>query len=219
VSDKGTAIVSYIEPSPGYAREFNRWYEDDHWLNAVLAGPGILGGARFVATAECKALRPLGGTLFGDPSRGSYLGVAFLAPGMQAAWDEWVVRAMETIVAEGRLFAEREHIHTACYRVLDMHGAPPLDADARGTGGVIAIADEQHMKLGRGPDAPAAVSLALERTIMSSANPPEHELVLSFSRGSPLDVFRKSMLPASPRSFASPFLATIPGTDTYTEEL
>ncbi len=91
VTDTGTAIVSFIEPAPGYAREFNRWYEDDHFPQAVLAGPGVLGGARFVATRACKAVRPPHATLFGDPQRGSYLGVAFVAPGMQAEWDAWVL--------------------------------------------------------------------------------------------------------------------------------
>src|SRR5205823_3974053 len=122
MTEIGTVIVSYIEPSAGYAREFNRWYEDDHFPSAVLAGPGVLGGARFVATRACKALRPAGATLFGDPARGSHLGVAFVAPGRQAEWDAWVVREMETIAAEGRLFPHREHVHTAVYRCVSSHG-------------------------------------------------------------------------------------------------
>ena len=82
----GTAIVSYIEPSAGYAREFNEWYERDHFPATVLAGPGVFSGARFVATKRCKELRP-SGALFGDPARGSYLGVAWVLPGKQAEWD------------------------------------------------------------------------------------------------------------------------------------
>ena len=50
-----TAIVSYIEPEPGYAREFNHWYETDHFPSAVLAGPGIVRGERFVAARAGRA--------------------------------------------------------------------------------------------------------------------------------------------------------------------
>ena len=77
----GTAIVSYIEPHPGQARAFNRWYERDHFYAAVAAGPGVFAGARFVAPRSCKAERPAGGWLFGDVSRGSFLSLAWLTPG------------------------------------------------------------------------------------------------------------------------------------------
>ncbi len=211
MSAVGTAIVSYIEPSPGHARDFNRWYERDHFPLAVLAGPGVLGGARFVATHACKALRPPDGTLLGDPTRGSYLGVAFVAPGRQPEWDAWVVREMETITAEGRLFPHREHVHTAVYRCTAAHG----DMLDPGFAGVIAIATTN------GPpavDAPADVTLELDRTIVSSADPPPHRLVLAYCNDDPLATFAKLALPAAV-GFAGPFLATIPGTDAYTEEL
>jgi hypothetical protein len=210
MTDIGTAIVSYIEPSPGYAREFNRWYEDDHFPSAVLAGPGVLGGARFVATRACKALRPPDGTLFGDPARGSYLGVAFVAPGMQAEWDAWVAREMETITAEGRLFPHREHVHTAIYRLIGPRG----DVLAGDFSGVVAIAAKGDVPALSSP----SITLELERTIISSADPPPHQLVLAFCNDDPLVTFRRiNLSPAV--GFASPFLATIPGTDAYTEEL
>ncbi len=176
MNEIGTAIVSYIEPSPGYAREFNRWYEDDHFPSAVLAGPGVLGGARFVATRACKALRPPDGKLFGDPARGSYLGIALIAPGMQAEWDAWVVREMDKITAEGRLFPHREHVHTAVYRCLGTDGDVFDDRYA----GVIAIATE-----GAPPAMPSSTALEVERTIISSADPPPHHLVLAGCTGDP----------------------------------
>jgi hypothetical protein len=197
-----TAIVSYIEPSPGYAREFNRWYEDDHFPAAVLAGPGITGGRRFVATRACKAQRPAG-TLFGDPARGSYLGVATLEPGRQADWDAWVVEVMQELTAQDRLFPHREHVHTAVYRVVE--GALAEE------GGVVAIADT---------DASATLTgdlvLELERTIISSANPQPHRLALTFT-DDPLGTF--ATFDVASVGFAGPFLATIPGTDAYIEEI
>ena len=84
----GTAIVSYIEPHPGQAVAFNRWYERDHFPATVKAGPGVFAGARFVATRSCKEMRPRSGRLFGDPGRGSYLGVAWVLEGKQAEWNE-----------------------------------------------------------------------------------------------------------------------------------
>jgi hypothetical protein len=195
-----TAVVSYIEPAPGYAREFNRWYEDDHFPSAVLAGPGITGGRRFVATRQCKALRPPG-TLLGDPARGSYLGIATVDAGRQADWDAWVVDVMKELTAQGRLFPHREHVHTAVYRVLA--GSLPDE------GGVVAVADATRALTGD-------LVLELERTIISSANPGQHRLALTFT-ADPVGTF--PAFDVASVGFASPFLVTIPGTDTYTEEI
>jgi hypothetical protein len=195
-----TAVVSYIEPAPGYAREFNDWYERDHFPSAVLAGPGVLGGRRFVATRACKALRPPG-TLFGDPTRGSYLGIAIVEAGRQSEWDDWVLEVMKELTAQDRLFPHREHVHTAVYRVL---GGALVD-----DGGVVAVADPSRPLTGD-------LVLDLERTIVSSANPPLHSLALTFT-ADPLGTF--PTFDIARVGFASPFLATIPGTDAYTEEI
>jgi hypothetical protein len=205
----GTAIVSYIEPHPGQARAFNEWYELDHFPAAVLAGPGVFAGARFIATSECKALRV--GSLLGDPERGTFLAVAWVLPGKQAEWDAWVGREMETIAAEGRLFPGREHVHTAVYGFVGATGERPaivaLDAGAAGV-----LASTQPL----GVDAPVTVTLALERTIISSADPPAHELVLAFCDDDPLRAFKAAN--SEDCAYASPFLAAVPGTNTYVEE-
>jgi hypothetical protein len=216
VIEIGTAIVSYIEPHPGQARAFNTWYERDHFPATVLAGPGVFSGARFVATAECKKLRPSTGRLFGDPARGSYLAVAWVLPGRQAEWDAWVDGAMEELVAAKRMFAGRDHVHTAVYRYIGAHGEIPAPMVlARGSAGVVAIANET--KIAIQADALATVELALERTILSEADPPLHELVLAFCADDPVADF--SRLALDDVGFASPFLSTIPGTDAYVEEL
>jgi hypothetical protein len=208
----GTAIVSYIEPSPGYARAFNEWYERDHFPAAVLAGPGVFSGARFVATRACKAQRRTDAVLFGDPARGSYLALAWVVPGKQAEWDAWVAREMETITAEGRLFPEREHIHTAVYEFVAATGEI-VTALAHGYEGVVVQADEHDVKA---LETGCAIDLVLARTIVSSANPPPHRLRIDFCASDPLKMFDAQGLTAG---FASAFIATIPGTDTYTEEL
>jgi hypothetical protein len=204
----GTAIVSYIEPHPGQARAFNEWYELDHFPATVLAGPGVFAGARFVATNQCKALRV--GTLLGDPQRGTFLAVAWVLPGKQAEWDAWVAREMDAITAGGRLFPGRDHVHTAVYRFVRAKGERPaivaLDA---GFAGVIASSEPLNL------DAPLTVTLALDRTIISSANPPAHELVLAFC-DDPVRAFTSTTTERC--AYAGPFLAAVPGTNTHVEE-
>ncbi|HET9728142.1 MAG TPA: hypothetical protein VFR41_01915 [Acidimicrobiia bacterium] len=209
----GTAIVSYIEPAPGQARAFNEWYERDHFPAAVLAGPGVFAGARYVATRACKEVRPPSGTLFGDPTRGSYLAIAWVLAGKQSEWDAWVAREMETITAEGRLFEGREHLHTAVYTVSDHRGEIATGLERR-FAGVIAVADYDRVHSVPGG---LTVSLSLERTIVSSAAPLPHTLILSFVDDDPCALF--AQVPTQNVGFASPFFATIPGTDIYTEEL
>jgi hypothetical protein len=215
--DIGTAIVSYIEPHRGQAVAFNRWYERDHFPATVKAGPGVFGAGRFVATRACKEVRPAGGKLFGDPARGSYLGVAWVLPGKQAEWDAWVGREMETIAAAGRLFPGRDHVHTAVYRFVAQSG--PIAATValdRGFAGVIAVADDQVVPR---LDLPAVVVLELERTIMSEAAPPPHRLALGFCEADPGETFGACAALVAGCGFASPFLATRPGTDDYADEL
>jgi hypothetical protein len=223
----GTAIVSYIEPHPGQAVEFNRWYERDHFPATVKAGPGVFSAARFVATRDCKSLRPVAGRLFGDPARGSYLAVAWVLPGKQAEWDAWVAREMETIAAQDRLFAGRDHVHTAVYRCISQSGA--VDATVAlecGFPGAIVVAAESNLPRVEPGDADiaAAVELRLERTIISQAEPPPHDLLVVLCERDPLATFaacreRLDERGAVDGTFASPFLATVPGTDTYADDL
>jgi hypothetical protein len=218
----GTAIVSYIEPHPGQSVAFNRWYERDHFPATVKAGPGVFAGARFVATRSCKEMRPRTGRLLGDPSRGSYLGVAWVLPGKQAEWDAWVGREMEAIAAQGRLFPGRDHVHTAVYRWSWQLGAvDAIFALDRGFAGAIVVADEHVAPRLDLPveELPVAVGLRLERTIVSEAGPPPHELVLGLCAGDPLTAFRALSPSVDGYGFASPFLAAIPGTDQYAADL
>lgn len=229
----GTAIVSYIEPHAGAARDFNRWYERDHFPAAVMAGPGAYAGARFVATRRCKDAR-LAGDLFGDPHTGSYLSVAWLLPDAQADWDAWIGPQMETLRAEDRMFAGRDHLHTAVYDYRwSAHdaGVPPASlALDRGSRGVIAIAltgdDESESWAAAlvGPELSLIVALRRERLLVSTlGEPAPHLLLLAFVDGDVIDVWSRLVAPALAQrddvGFAGPFLATVPGTDTYTDEL
>jgi hypothetical protein len=209
----GTAIVSYIEPAPGEAAAFNDWYERDHFPATVLAAPGAFAGGRFVATRACKDARP-SGALLGDPQRGSYLALAWVLPGKQAEWDAWIAHEMRVLAAEDRLFPHREHLHTAVYRFVWERGdVPAIVALDIPIAGVIVLGHDVPIVGAR-----ATVGLALERTIVSSAEPPPHELVLAFCASDPIAAFGASAIPDT-IAFASPFLSVVPGTDTHTEDL
>lgn len=229
----GTAIVSYIEPHAGAARDFNRWYERDHFPAAVMAGPGAYSGARWVATRECKEVRAEG-ALFGDPRSGSYFAVAWLLPGAQSDWDAWVAGQMETLRTEDRMFAGRDHLHTAVYDYMfevGMADAPPgsLALDRRFPG-LVAIALDGDRADGAWArelacsDVPLVVALRRQRLLVSTlGEPAAHLLLLAFVDGDVVDVWRRRIEPAlaarTDVGFAGPFLATVPGTDTYTDQL
>jgi hypothetical protein len=229
----GTAIIAYIEPHEGQAKAFNRWYERDHMYAATTAGPGAFSGARWVATRACKAVRPPAATWFGDPARGSFLTTVWILDGSQPEWDSWVARQMEELRAQAhRMFAGRDHLHTAVYRFRGEHrvrdGVAAATALDHPFPGCIALA----VGAGRGSDAISAISgpelpvIALfnpERVILSAAAPPEHDLLIGFTTGDPLDAWRTRVEPALAAlpdvGFASPFIRTIPGTDAYVDQL
>jgi len=53
----GSILVSLLEPTPGSARDFNRWYERDHFYAGCMSGEHFFAGRRFVATRALKDLR------------------------------------------------------------------------------------------------------------------------------------------------------------------
>jgi hypothetical protein len=229
----GTAVISYIEPHAGAARAFNRWYERDHFPAAVLAGPGAYAGARYVATRACKAVRA-DATLFGDPHLGSYLAVAWIEPGAQGAWDAWIGERMGALRAADRMFAGRDHLHTAVYTFLwsveRPAVAPPALALTAAHRGVIAIAltgDEDLREWARArldAEVPTIVGLRRSNLLVSKlGEPADHTLLLAFVTGDPQDVWTRAIAPAvharADVGFAGPFLATIPGTDEYVDDL
>jgi hypothetical protein len=231
----GTAIVSYMEPHPGSELEFNRWYEREHFPAAVLAGPGAYAGQRFVATRRCKIERPPA-DLFGDPGTGSYLSVAWLLPGAQPEWDAWIGPQMEALRHEGRMFAGRDHLHTAVYgfawEARAAGGPPACVALDRGAAGVIAVAITGDDRAAEGwandlagDGIPLVVGLHRQRLLVSVlGEPAPHLLVLAFVDGDVLDVWRRRAVPALATlrgafGFAGPFFATVPGTDTYADQL
>ncbi len=122
----GTMLYTLVEPHRGHEVDYNRWYERDHFYAGCQIGAFNFAGARFVATSDLKALRrPVpGGTpapLVGDPQVGSYLALYFVLAGHHDEWNRWAVDQVNLLHASGRMFAERDHVHTGLYRFAFEH--------------------------------------------------------------------------------------------------
>ena len=113
----GSILFTVVEPHEGHEAAYNRWYERDHFYAGCLIGPGILAGRRFVATRPYKDLRyPDDSPIAPDPLRGSYLALYWIERGMQDEWGTWAAKQVHALHRAGRMFAERDHVHTKMYR-------------------------------------------------------------------------------------------------------
>ena len=113
----GTILFTMVEPHKGHEVEYNRWYERDHYYAGVMIAPFTLAGSRWVATREEKALRaPTGKTVMSpDADTGTYLAVYSIEDGHHDEWNRWSVDQVHVLHATGRMFPERDHVHTLLY--------------------------------------------------------------------------------------------------------
>ncbi|HMK62164.1 MAG TPA: hypothetical protein VK386_00975 [Acidimicrobiales bacterium] len=113
----GSMLFTLVEPHRGHEVAYNRWYERDHFYAGCMIGPYQFAGKRFVATADLKAIRhPASSTITGEPGRGSYLAVYWVLDGYHDVWNRWAVDQVKALHKAGRMFAERDHVHTLLYR-------------------------------------------------------------------------------------------------------
>jgi hypothetical protein len=137
----GSMLFTVVEPHRGHEVAYNRWYERDHFYSGCMVGPYNFAGRRFVATAELKALRdPDPSVITGSPARGSYVAVYWVLDGYHTVWNRWALRQVNALHAAGRMFEERDHVHTLLYNYIwefrrDPDGVPvevALDHPYRG---------------------------------------------------------------------------------------
>jgi len=257
----GSMLFTMVEPRRGHEVDYNRWYERDHFYAGCMIGAGCFSGRRFVATRALKELRyPEETPMTPDRSTGSYLAVYWILEGMHDDWNRWAVQQVNWLHANGRMFAERDHIHTLLYRyawdVLREAEAIPLALalDHPFAGLVVTVADaapgvgregltawyrEQCLPqvMGGGAHSPVALCAAWHplpllgeapSDVPRTAANEERLLLLWFLATEPAAVwdalFSKhgAELDASGAGrlvWAGPFIPTIPGTDTYTDQL
>lgn len=119
----GSLLFTLVEPHRGHEVAYHRWYERDHFYAGCLTGPHLFAGQRFVATRPLKDQRtataaPASGhaPLFdGDPALGSYLAVYWIEQGHHAEHLEWALERVLWLHRNGRMFAERDHVHTLLF--------------------------------------------------------------------------------------------------------
>lgn len=113
----GSMLVTLVEPRRGHEVDYNRWYERDHFYAGCMIGPYQFAGRRFVATADLKRLRqPDPSPITGSPFRGSYIAIYWVLDGYHDTWNRWAVDQVNALHRAGRMFEERDHVHTLLYR-------------------------------------------------------------------------------------------------------
>ena len=122
----GSMLLTLVEPRRGHEVAYNRWYERDHFYSGCMVGPYNFAGRRYVATADLKELRdPDPSAITGEPGRGSYVAVYWVLDGYHDIWNRWAVRQVRALHAAGRMFEERDHVHTLLYRHTWSYGQKP----------------------------------------------------------------------------------------------
>ncbi len=245
----GGALFTLVEPHRGREVAYNRWYERDHFYAGCMIGAWTVAGARFVATRECKEKRyPADSPVAPDPTTGSYLALYWILAGKFGDWMRWGTDQVKWLHENGRMFAERDHVHTLMYRLhgerADADGVPvELALDHRFRGLVAVIGEPTE---GTSLDEVSAwfESRPLPGDVLAAFTPvPLYDdapsdvprdtavdrfLHLYFIDDDVLGVWDDRFAPIGNELeasglgrvlFASPFLPTVPGTDTYADQL
>jgi hypothetical protein len=246
----GTMLFTLVEPHRGREVAYNRWYERDHFYAGCMVGPWLFAGRRFVATRPLKDLRfGAEADLFGGVDLGSYVAIYWILDGHHDDHVEWALRQVHWLHEHGRMFDERDHIHTLLYRhastatAAGEEAVPSELALDHPFGGVTATlvrpaAGVTPRELSRYVQDAFSPELELGFTpIPLPADAPVSQqghdrlggcvLNLSFTTTSPASWWEEQRAAAErlradglgEMLWTAPFIPTIPGTDTYTDQL
>lgn len=109
----GAMLLNVADPEPGFEREYNRWYEDDHFFHGAMMAPWVFAGRRWVAPADLRSLqyaRP--GGPFDPPGSGRYAGTYWIAPDRLNDYLAWTGVVSPQMAREGRSFSQRQLVFT-----------------------------------------------------------------------------------------------------------
>jgi hypothetical protein len=245
----GGALVTLVEPHRGHEVDYNRWYERDHFYAGCMIGAWTISGTRYVATRDHKAVRFPDPSPFGhDLAAGSYVAIYWVLAGKFGEWMQWGTNQVNWLHDNDRMFEERDHIHTAMYKFrgeahADPDGVPVELALDRGYPGLVVMtvepAEGQDAAaliewVGARPPVPADQITAFVAVPLLANAPkdvpltPETERVtlLWWCERDPLEdwpaieAFAAAVGDTGGRvTYAAPFVKTVPGTDTYTDQL
>jgi hypothetical protein len=113
----GSMLLTLVEPSAGFERAYNRWYERDHYYGGCMVGPWLFAGSRWVATRPLKDRRwPTESAIAHPTDAGSYVAVYWVEQGHHHDhFAEWSIHQVRDLYATGRGFGERTHVHTSTF--------------------------------------------------------------------------------------------------------
>lgn len=187
--------------------------------------------------------------ILSDRSRGSYLALYWVLAGRFGDWIRWGTDQVNWLHANGRMFPHRDHVHTLMYRYEGEHHAHPdgvpaeLALDHRYRGLVMGIGEMAPGVTTRDvADWTTSRPLPADQIVVFTPVPllgdappdvprddaPDRFLHLAFLDDDPLEVWDERFAAVGPAFaaaglgsilFQSPFLPTVPGTDTYTDRL
>ncbi|MGZ4703464.1 MAG: hypothetical protein ACXWCM_01235 [Acidimicrobiales bacterium] len=253
----GSALVTLVDPHKGSEVAYNRWYERDHFYAGCLIGAGWFAGKRWVATKPLKDLRgPADSVFLPDISAGSYLATYWVLKDMAPEAIAWGTRQVNWLHEHGRMYDERDHVHTLIYAnrfaaSRDADGVPAELALDHPWGGLVLLMVDRHEDVSPKeatawlrddllPEAMAGTPWALtvgltpiplpkEAPVFQPPNPGEERrtAMLCFLECDPRECWevfeglgeKVSAGGIADVSYYAPFLPTIPGTDTYTDQL
>jgi hypothetical protein len=246
----GGALITMVEPRKGHEVAYNRWYERDHFYAGCQIGAWNLQGGRYVATRDLKALRyPADSPICPDPTSGSYVAIYWIVAGRFKEWMQWGTEQVQWLHANGRMFTERDHIHTAMYRMRTEYEQPDgvpveLALDHRSPYCVLFIGepfdgveldaiDEWFRTEAKLPnvvgveltpvpllgDAPSDVPRSETGNRFAQLWFVDGDLPAEWAASYATLGARLEAAGLARTLFVSPFRATVPGTDTYTDQL
>lgn len=252
----GSMLFTMIEAHAGHEVAYNRWYERDHFYGGCLIGEWNFAGGRFIATADCKDRRfPADSPVTdGDVRQGTFLSVYWIAADHHWDWAVWAGKTLHQLHEDGRMFPERDHVHTKLYDFdwavgRDDDGVPvDLALDRRFPGMAVLIGeaaddvaavdawlkDDCLPRVLPGSGAAIAARWSIKPMPSDAPGVPTEEgsdrqfLLMLFLDGDPTATF-DAVAPAiaddlaasglGTVTFASPFLGTVPGTDTHLDAI
>jgi hypothetical protein len=110
----GSALITMVEPHEGWDREYNRWYEDDHFISGALAMPWMFAGRRFVAPKRLQAMRAPEGSPIANPlSKGKYISLYWIIDGRQDDQAAHSTAINRRLRKDDRILLKRDHIYTS----------------------------------------------------------------------------------------------------------
>lgn len=245
----GGALVTIVDPHRGHEVAYNRWYERDHFYAGCMIGAWTITGARYVATRDLKALRHQSDSpLIAEPTAGSYLSVYWILSGHFGDWMQWASAQVMWLHENGRMFPERDHVHTMMYKRRAEYEAPDgvpveLALDHRSPYVVLVIGhpaegvdlDAVHTWFAS-RDLPGVVGAEFTPVPLpgdpapgvKAASSDDDFCQLWFVDDEITDVWEDGFVPLGADFAAAglgelrlvaPYRATVPGTDTYTDRL